>query len=115
MLAAGARISWVPDAVVEEPTPQKRLTLGYHYRRARDQATNWVTLNNKPAPRSLFKGITRVLTAPLMLLAVPVTGRYGIVRAVHKMGMGVGFIRGVLGGRSRHYDAGAAQFHTERN
>lgn len=114
MAAAGARIGWVPDAVVEEPTPQKRLTLGYHYRRARDQATNWVLLNGKPAGSSLFKGVVRILTAPFLLLTCPVTGRYGVVRAAHKLGMGVGFLRGVMGGRSRHYEASAARFHTER-
>lgn len=113
MKAAGARIGWVPDAWVEEPTPQKRLTLGYHYRRARDQATNAVILNRKDPLRSLLQGIMRVVDAILLVIAYPVTGKYGIAKAAHKLGIAVGRFRGVLGGTSRHYDATASKFHTE--
>lgn len=113
MKTAGARIGWVPEAWVEEPTPVKRLTLGYHYRRARDQATNWVILNRKGPAQSLWQAFTRALAAILLVLSFPITGRYGVAKAAHKLGMSVGWVRGTFGGKSRHYDAGASRFHAE--
>lgn len=113
MKAAGARNGWVPDAWVEEPTPAKRLTLGYHYARARDQATNAMILNGKSRAQALRLAVTRLLDAALTALALPVRGRYAIAKAVHKLGMARGCLRGAFGGRSRHYDAGAARFHAE--
>ncbi|MFV0360190.1 glycosyltransferase [Tropicimonas sp.] len=113
MKAAGARIGWIHDAVVEEPTPQKRLTLGYHFRRARDQSVNGVRLNRKSRPLSLVQALLRSVDGMLYLLSVPVSGRYAVVKAVHKFGIAAGRIRGAFGGSSRHYAADAEAFHTE--
>ncbi|WP_198666001.1 glycosyltransferase family 2 protein [Tropicimonas sp. IMCC34043] len=114
MKAAGGRIGWVPDAVVEEPTPQKRLTLTYHYKRARDQATNAVILNRKDPVRSVLQGVMRIVDAILLVIAFPVTGKYGIAKAAHKLGIAMGRFRGVFGATSSHYDPDASKFHTEK-
>jgi glycosyltransferase involved in cell wall biosynthesis len=113
MNRAGARIGWIPDAWVEEPTPVKRLTLRYHYRRARDQSTNAVLLARKGAPRALWQAFARTLDATLFMVAAPVLGRYMVAKAAHKIGIAAGCVRGALGGRSRHYAPGSAQFHVE--
>lgn len=111
--AAGGTVGFVPDAFVDEPTPQKRLTIGYHFRRARDQSNNAVRLGNKPPVQCLAQAAVRLFDALLHVISVPVTGRYGIVKAVHKAGIASGRVRGAFGRRSAHYDSAAAGFHTE--
>lgn len=114
MKAAGARIGWIPRAYVEEPTPQKRLTLPYHFRRARDQATNAVRLSDKGAGKALTQAFLRFIDAILNTVSSVFTGRYGITKAVHKLGIAAGHIRGAFGGRSQHYGEASAGFHTEK-
>lgn len=113
MKRAGARIGWIPDAWVEEPTPLKRLTLRYHFTRARDQSTNAVRLSRKGPLRALWHAVARGVDALLFLLATPVGGRFAVARAVHKLGAATGALRGAVGGRSRHYAPAAAEFHAE--
>lgn len=112
--AAGGRVGFVPDAVVDDVIPQKRLTPGYHYRRARDQSTNAVMLRGKSAFKCFQQALLRCLDGMLTLLTVPVSGRYGVVKAVHKFGVAAGRIRGALGRRSSHYAAGSEGVHTEQ-
>ena len=83
--AAGGRIGFVPGAFVDDPMPQKRLTLGYHFRRARDQSNNAVVLGQKSMAACLGQTALRLFDAGLNLLTVPLTGRYGVVKAVHKL------------------------------
>lgn len=111
--ASHAAIGWVADAVVKEPTPQKRLTLPYHFRRARDQSINGVHLHGKSLTQSLTQVLLRSVEAALHAVSSLVRGRYGLVRAVHKVGLATGRLRGAFGGRSGHYDVGAARFHAE--
>lgn len=113
MKSAGARNGWVADAWVEEPTPAKRLTLGYHFRRARDQATNAVVLNRKGPARALREAATRALEAAVIGVAIPVTGRRGLARVSHKLGMATGCLGAALGRRSRHYARAAERDHAE--
>ncbi|MEM9250163.1 MAG: glycosyltransferase [Pseudomonadota bacterium] len=113
MKAAGARIGWIPDAWVEEPTPTKRLALGYHYSRARDQATNAVILSGRSRLTAYWHAVARFLEAVVAVPLLPVTGGTGAARAVFKLGMAVGHLRGSLGRKSQHYDPAAAHFHAE--
>jgi hypothetical protein len=113
MKAAGARIGWIPGAWVEEPTPTKRLGFGYHYSRARDQATNAVILSGRGKANSFLHAAARMLEAIVALALLPFTGRSGAARAVFKVGMAVGHVRGSFGRQSQHYDPAAAHFHAE--
>lgn len=113
MMAAGARVGWVPDAVVLEPTPTRRLTLKYQYTRARDQSTNAVILNNKRRSRARKQAIGRMFDAALYCLAFPILGYYGLAKATHKYGQAVGRLRAITGKRSSHYDASSTDFHVE--
>ncbi len=113
MSAAGARLGWVPEAVVTDTIPLRRLTLGYHYARARDQAINTVRLNDKPAARALREVATQWLEALAFLLASPAMGRRGVVKAVFKLGLANGQLRGAFGGASRHYAEERAGHHAE--
>ena len=113
MKAAGARIGWIPDAWVEEPTPVKRLGLGYHYSRARDQATNAVILSGRGKLNAFWHATARMLEAMLAIPLLPFTGGSGAARAVFKVGMAVGHVRGSFGRQSHHYDPSAAHFHVE--
>jgi len=113
MKKAGARIGWMPDAWVEEPTPVKRLTLRYHFTRARDQSTNAVRLGRKGPAKALWQAVARSVDAGLLLLTTPIGGRYAAAKAVHKFGAAVGAVRGAFGGRSRHYAPTAAEYHAE--
>lgn len=113
--AAGGRIGFVPGAYVDDPMPQKRLTLAYHFRRARDQSTNAVRLGGKSAFSCFGQAALRLFDVVLNLLTVPVSGRYGVVKAVHKLGIAVGRLRGAFGGKSSHYSAQSAGFHIEHS
>ena len=114
-LAAGGRVGFVPGAFVDDPMPQQRLTLGYHFVRARDQSTNAVTLGRKSALSCLAQALLRSFDGVLNLLSAPITGRYGVVKAVHKFGIAAGRLRGAFGGRSSHYGEGSERVHTERS
>jgi GT2 family glycosyltransferase len=111
--AVGGRSGWIPQAVVEEPVPPQRLTLAYHYARARDQATNAVVLSGKSRGKALAQAFARLLEALLGLPALPVTRGRGLARIVHKLGMADGLARGAFGRRSAHYAASAARYHAE--
>ncbi len=113
MKAAGARIGWVPEAWVEEPIPTKRLALSYHYSRARDQATNAVILSGRSRLNAYWHATARFLEALFAVPLLPVTGGTGAARAVFKLGMAVGHLRGSVGRKSQHYDPAAAHFHAE--
>ncbi|SDI54305.1 glycosyltransferase [Aliiruegeria lutimaris] len=113
-LAAGGRIGFVPAAYVDDPMPQKRLTLGYHFKRARDQSNNAVVLGQKSKLSCIGQAFLRLLDGLLNFLTVPLTGRYGVVKAVHKLGIAAGRLRGAFGARSSHYGTESAQFHTEK-
>ena len=113
MQAAGARIGWLPDAWVEEPTPAKRLTLRYHFNRARDQATNAMRLAGKGPVRALWHALARTVDTGLQVAMLPFGWRYAVARAAHKIGAATGALRAAFGGRSKHYAPAAAQFHAE--
>ncbi|MFQ6548269.1 glycosyltransferase [Aestuariibius sp. 2305UL40-4] len=102
--SAGARIGWIPDAIVYDRIPARRLTPGYHFRRARDQSTNAYLLNERPMLPTLGQALLRIIEAAFVLIGLPLTGRRAFAKATYKVGYSAGRIRGILGRRSRHYD-----------
>ena len=103
MKEAGARIGWAPNAFVEEYLPLYRLKPGYHYRRSRDQASNSVQLGTWPAGKALRTVPRRLLEGTLDMISIPFRGNYAIAKGLFKYGLAVGFVRGAIGMRSRHY------------
>ena len=101
--AAGGRNGYVPDAIVHDRIPLHRLTLGYFYRRTRDQARNGVQIHQKSALKVLSLAFPRLLEAAVLALSSPLTGRRSVVKAVYKVGLTDGRIRGVLGLKSKLY------------
>ena len=111
--AEGGRRCWVSDAVVEEPTPKKRLTLRYVYARARDQSSNSVRFKKQGLARVAGKAFARLFEAFLNLIAAPFTRGRSLAKVAYKSGVAAGLILGALGHRSRHYDSHADRYHTE--
>ncbi|WP_420863201.1 glycosyltransferase family 2 protein [Algirhabdus cladophorae] len=101
--AAGGRRGWVPDAVVYDRIPLHRLSLGYHYRRSRDQARNGAILRKKPLWKAPFFMLARFVEAAVLVLISPIKGRVALVRAVHNIALADGRLRGALGFKSSLY------------
>lgn len=99
----GGRNGWVPDAFVHDRIPPHRLSLRYFYRRTRDQARNGVQIHQKKTAKVLSLVLPRLIEALALALSSPLTGRRSVVRAVYKVGLTDGRIRGVLGLRSQLY------------
>ncbi len=113
LAAAGARIGWVPDAIVYDRIPARRLTPGYHFRRARDQSTNAYILNQKPMGHAIAQSLSRAIEGVFLLIAAPVFGLRHGAKAIYKFGYAVGRFKGILGRRSAHYEPGKARTHRE--
>ncbi|SFA76291.1 hypothetical protein SAMN05421688_0684 [Poseidonocella pacifica] len=115
LAAAGGKVGWVPDAIVEEPTPQKRLLPGYQFTRARDQAANSVRLRSLPLRRILPYAVSRYFDAILVAISALFLGKHHLIRAIYKVGMGTGRIKGYFGRESQHYAPGTEKVHTEED
>jgi GT2 family glycosyltransferase len=103
MARAGARIGWICDASVHDRIPRNRLCAAYHYRRARDQATNYVLLNDCNRWKLMYKSVPRAVGGVfLVALGLPFNLRYA-VKGIFRLGAVVGRVRGILGGVSRLY------------
>ncbi|WP_224823514.1 glycosyltransferase family 2 protein [Cognatishimia sp. MH4019] len=100
---AGGRNGYVPDAIVHDRIPLHRLTLRYFYRRTRDQARNGVQIHQKSVLKVMSLVLPRLLEALVLALSSPITGRRSLVKAVYKVGLTDGRIRGVLGLKSKLY------------
>ncbi|MFQ6553366.1 glycosyltransferase [Aestuariibius insulae] len=111
--AAGARTGWVPEALVYDRIPERRLQAGYHYRRARDQSTNAYVLNRKPAGQAIAQSLSRAIEGVVLMAVSPLLGRRHAAKAVYKFGYAAGRFRGILGRGSRHYDPEKAAAHRE--
>ena len=101
--SAGGRNGYVPEALVHDRLPLHRLTLRYLYRRTRDQSRNGVQIHSKSAFKVVSLALPRVLEAVVLAISSPITGRRSLVKAVYKLGLTDGRIRGLLGLKSRLY------------
>ena len=102
------RSGWAPNAIVREYWPLSRLTIGYQFRRGRDQSisnfrnkvdgvTPWVVIN------SMVFVLYKILSAIVLSLLSLVDGGRSSVRALRAMGFVVGRVKALFGIKSRHY------------
>ncbi|WP_208349029.1 glycosyltransferase family 2 protein [Pseudaestuariivita rosea] len=107
--AAGFRLGWVADARVSEEIPPQRLTIGYCFRRARDQtmAKYHMTYrkNGKAnVGKAVFNFVFKTLTGVIRVALFPILGSYQGLKGVRSIGVGVGWIKAALGRESRLYE-----------
>jgi len=104
--ALGARTGWTPHAIAYEQVPASRLTLHYIYRRNRDHArqiahqrktgiANWL--------RTLTSSLSRLYKIALAVVLMPLRRERSIILATANLGSLIGFIQGIAGMPSRHY------------
>lgn len=106
---AGGRTGWTAEAVASESWPRERLTLGYQFRRARDQAlARQHAKYPEPGPRAiaafvaiaLFKAVGGVLRMAQAIF----DGGASLVRAARAFGAVAGVTAALRGRRSSHYE-----------
>lgn len=105
---AGGRIGWCDTALVRERLSAKRLSVGYQYRRARDQATsNFQVKNPRVTPKIVVKGIFycagKFFSALVLLPFVPMSKEGGFYQMIRSLGQSVGRFKALLGRKSDHY------------
>lgn len=105
----GIRTDWAPDAVVFETIPPERTTLGYQYRRGKEQSKT--SIRAKVRKRGHLRVLPVLATSMLirsigaggLLLAVPFTGGRSLVSFARSCGWIVGRATGFLGRKSELY------------
>jgi succinoglycan biosynthesis protein ExoM len=106
---AGAATSWCPDAIVYETVPRDRISLGYQFSRARDQAATSYLRKAEGERRSLPAAIAAILgkfvVGAGLLIAAPFTFGRTLVDSVRSFGWGVGYLYALTGRKSRLYEA----------
>jgi succinoglycan biosynthesis protein ExoM len=104
----GAKTSWCEDAIVYETIPPERMSLGYQYRRARDQAATsfWRkgAEDRRSAPVNIATAGGKVIFGGLLVLISPLTAGRTLVDGVRLVGYGLGYGYAMAGRRSRHYE-----------
>jgi glycosyltransferase involved in cell wall biosynthesis len=104
----GAKTSWCPDAIVYETIPPERMSLGYQYRRARDQAATsfWRkgADERRSAPVNIATAGGKMIAGGFLVLVSPLTVGRTLVDGVRLVGYGVGYGFAMAGRRSRHYE-----------
>ena len=105
----GAKTSWCPEAVVSETVPHERLTLGYQFRRARDQAATSFWRKKAAERRSLPVNIAtsagKIAFGVVLVIVSPLTLGRTLVDGARMLGYGVGYAAALGGRKSRHYEA----------
>ncbi len=104
----GAKTAWAPDAVVYETVPADRMSVGYQYRRARDQAATsfWrkSAADRRSAPVNIATAGGKVIAGGFLVLISPLTAGRTLVDGVRLVGYGLGYGYAMAGRRSRHYE-----------
>jgi glycosyltransferase involved in cell wall biosynthesis len=105
---AGGRVGWCDAAVVQEGLAPGRLTLGYQYRRARDQAVSnfgvrYAQVRGVLVVRGLAYCAGKMLRAVGWLMLLPVFRGTALVQSTRSAGQAVGRWRALRGSRSDHY------------
>lgn len=107
--AKGASTSWCPEAVVYETVPKERLTLGYQFRRARDQAATsfWrkKAAERRSLPVNLATSAGKIVFGAVLVVVSPFTLGRTLVDGARMLGYGVGYAAAIGGRKSRHYEA----------
>ena len=109
----GAKTSWCPDAIVFETVPHERISLGYQFRRARDQASTSMLRKRREDRRSFVSSLGaiagKLIVGGALFIAAPFTGGRTLVDGARSFGWGVGYAYALAGRRSRHYQSLAAE------
>jgi glycosyltransferase involved in cell wall biosynthesis len=104
----GAKTAWAPDAIVYETVPPDRMSVGYQYRRARDQAATsfWrkSAADRRSAPVNIATAGGKVIAGGFLVLVSPLTAGRTLVDGVRLVGYGLGYGYAMAGRRSRHYE-----------
>lgn len=105
---AGGRVGWCDAAVVREGYAPGRLTLGYQYRRARDQAVSnfqvrYPQVTGLVVVRGLAYSAGKMLRALGWLVLLPVLRGTALVQSMRGAGQAVGRWRALRGRSSDHY------------
>jgi glycosyltransferase involved in cell wall biosynthesis len=105
----GAETSWCADAIVYETVPPERMSLGYQYRRARDQAATSFWRKDARERRSPIVNIAtaagKVILGGFLVAVSPLTLGRTLVDGVRLVGYGLGYGHAMAGRKSRHYEA----------
>jgi succinoglycan biosynthesis protein ExoM len=105
---AGIKSGWCPRAVVYEMIPPERLSYGYQYGRARDQAMNahyrrFPTFAARHLIPSTASAGLKILGGLWTLFLGPFTRGRTLLSSARGMGWGVGRMRAMCGARSELY------------
>ncbi|MEM9551510.1 MAG: glycosyltransferase [Pseudomonadota bacterium] len=107
--AAGLPTAWAANAAVYEEIPRERLTIGYQFKRGRDQSsTNYRRkLDKRPSARFnvLVSVPVKVLTIGILVITLPFTGGRTLLDIVRSSGWVAGRFDALLGRRSRLYES----------
>jgi succinoglycan biosynthesis protein ExoM len=107
--AAGYRLVWADDAVVEELVPPERARLGWVLRRAYRVANTWSLCERElsPTPGMLgarvAKAIARLGLGAGLLIRGAIAGRHVAARGLWQLAFGAGNLTGLLGVRFAEY------------
>jgi hypothetical protein len=104
----GAVSAWAPKALVEEEAPPTRLTIGYQFRRTRDQSivSFYRKYEDRPWRRwyaAPIFALYKTLAGTGLLLLVPFTGGATLLDSMRAFGFATGRIAGLMSLRSTHY------------
>lgn len=105
---AGGRVGWCDAALVREGISPERLTLGYQYRRARDQAvSNFRVRHPRTTVALVARGIVysagKLAQALGWLALLPLLRGAVLLPAVRNAGQAAGRWNALRGKRSNHY------------
>lgn len=98
----GLPTSWCATAIVSEPIEADRLTIGYQFRRSRDQGIVMARLQGKPRPRLYAEQLPRA-AAGIVLMAVPLLGLASFAAGLHLLASAAGHIAATRGKESALY------------
>lgn len=109
MKEATARTGWVSEAVVEEIVPQSRLTLGYQFLRAKDQAIASFrirypeTISAKVIAKSVVFVVSKILLGLVRIASAAFDRGASLTLAMRAFGFAFGRVLALWGHKSTHY------------
>ncbi|GKX35740.1 MAG: hypothetical protein MnENMB40S_33580 [Rhizobiaceae bacterium MnEN-MB40S] len=106
---AGAKTGWCTQAFVDEEVPAVRLTVGYQFRRSRDQSL--VSFRRKYKKRPYLKwliipigSLYKFVAGLLLLILAPFTLGKTLLSSIRALGQALGRIFGLFGYHTFHYE-----------
>ena len=108
LVRIGGRVGWTDAALVKEGLSHGRLTIGYQYRRARDQAvSNFHVRHPRITVPLFFRGLIyslgKLITAFFWLILLPLYRGKALLRSVKGFGQAVGRWHAIHNRYAEHY------------